>query len=156
MEPYSIMKYLSIILIILLTSCNPCKRLWKRCPPVIIDSVRVDSITRLDTITLRYPGDTVRIGEETLRGFGIIIDTEKQKITRKGKIIEFICKEDSLNAVISSLEVKLTREKQNIKEVPIYLPQKYIPKAYKYSFWILIALLVSGGLYVFIRLKSFK
>ena len=143
-----------LLILLVLTSCNPCKRLWRRCPPVIIDSVRVDSITRLDTITLRYPGDTVRIGEETLHGFGIIIDTEKQKVTRKGKIIEFICKEDSLQSVISVLEYQLHNTKSFIKEKIVYVPQAKIPKWAWVTLVFSIITIIIIGLYIYFKIKQ--
>ncbi len=146
------MKYLPFILI-LFASCNPCARIWRRCPPIIVDSIRVDSIVRLDTITLLYPGDTVRIGEETLKGFGIIIETDKQKVTHKKGYTEFICKEDSLNAIISVLKYQLTNTKTFVKEKIVYLPQKYVPPIYKWSFWILIGLIIFSGAYLYVSLK---
>ena len=122
------MRYL-LIISLFLASCNPCERLWRRCPPIIVDSIRVDSIVRLDTITFISQGDTVRIGEETLKGFGIIIDTEKQKVIRKKGYTEFICKEDSLQSVISILEYHLensrTFVKEVVKSVYVYRNSKY-------------------------------
>jgi len=146
------MRYILILLV--LCSCNPCQRLWKRCPPIIVDSVRVDSIWSIDTLQLILPGDTVMIGEETLKGFGIIIDTERQRVTRRKDKIEFICKEDSLQRLVNRLELRLMDKKIVIRETPVYLPQKYIPNIYKIALWVLIGMIGAGLGYGIIKLSK--
>lgn len=116
-----------VIVALILGSCDPCKRLWKKCPPVIVDSVRVDSIWRLDTLLMISPSDTVYLGEAFLHEIGIAVEDEDQKVTVKEiegqKIVEFICKEDSLKKVISILEYQLNSQRTFVKEVikPIYI-----------------------------------
>ena len=55
-------KFLFIVIIsILLISCNPCKRLTRKCPPVIKDSISYVETIKFDTIVLVSPADTLII-----------------------------------------------------------------------------------------------
>ncbi len=150
---------ISIVALIVFSGCDPCKRLWRKCPPIIIDSVRVDSVWKLDTVELVSPADTVWLGEGFLSEIGLVYETEDQKVTIKpDKTIEFICKEDSLEMVIRSLQYKVTNRKTVIKEVPIYLPVTKIPKWAWYTLIFSGLTVVLGGVvsYYKIKVKWFK
>ena len=113
-----------IALVVFLSGCNPCKRLWRICPPVIVDSIRVDSVWTLDTIALLSPSDTLYIGQRSLNEIGIAAETQDQKVTvLPDKTVEFICKEDSLETIIRVLRYQLNSQRTFIKEVikPVYV-----------------------------------
>ncbi len=133
------MKKLLILLVIgiLFVGCNPCKRLTRLCPPEIhYDSIYIETV-KLDTVVLISPADTtyIEIPAFTLEDLGIIVENEKQKITIEvveGVLkAEVICKADSLQQVIHSLETELH---EMTKIVPSASePEKYLSKFAKFT-----------------------
>jgi len=117
--------------------------------------VRVDSVWKLDTLELISPADTVWLGEGFLEELGLVYETEDQKVTVKpDKTVEFICKEDSLEIVVRSLEYKLASQKTVIKEVPIYLPVTKIPKWAWYTLIFSGQTVVLGGVVAYVKIKA--
>lgn len=113
-----------IIAMLLLASCNPCKRLWQKCPPIIVDSIRVDSVWKLDTFLLTSPSDTLYLGQGALSEVGLVMETQDQKVTvLPDKTVEFICKDDSLETIIRVLRYQVNSQRTFVKEVikPMYI-----------------------------------
>lgn len=128
------MKAITILFIgiisILLISCNPCKRLARKCPPVIRDSLVYVETVKFDTIVLVSPADTliIRIPVEPDLN-DLIIDASNKpgpsvEITISDGVMEIIaiCPEDSLKAIINSLQTELSNQTtitvEKIVEVP--------------------------------------
>ena len=146
---------ISIVALVVFSGCDPCKRLWRRCPPVIIDSVRVDSVWKLDTLELISPADTVWLGEGFLDEIGLVYETESQKVTVKpDKTVEFICKEDSLEGVVRVLKYQLSSHKTYIKEVQVYIPVTKIPKWAWYTLIFSGLTVVLGGVVSYVKIKA--
>ena len=133
------MKKLLILLVIgiLFVGCNPCKRLTRLCPPEIhYDSIYIETV-KLDTVVLISPADTtyIEIPAFTLEDLGIIVENEKQKITIEVVegvfIAEVICKDDSLQQVIHSLETELHETTTIVPSAPE--PEKYLSKFAKFT-----------------------
>jgi len=110
--------FTGIIIILLTTSCSPCKRLQRKCPPIIRDSVSYVETVKFDTIILVSPADTlvIRIPVEPNLN-DIIIDASNKpgpslKIKIKDGILEakVVCPEDSLKTVIAGLETELNNQ----------------------------------------------
>ncbi len=125
------MRTLAIITIIFIfTGCNPYKRLQRKCPPIIRDSISYVETIKLDTITLVSPADTliIRIPVEPDIN-DLIVDVADKPgpsvaITISDGIMEIIavCPEDSLKAIINSLHTELNNQTtvtvEKIVEVP--------------------------------------
>ena len=156
------MKKLLILLLaaVLFTGCNPCKRLWRICPPEVhYDSVYVETV-KLDTLVLISPSDTtyIEVPAVTLEGLGIIVSNSDQDITIKVKDGIFkarvICKEDSLQAVIAQKDVLLSKQETVVKKVPEPYPVKHIPKWAWICLIIVVCELICGGVWVYIKIKT--
>ena len=146
---------ISIGIISILASCNPCRRLQKRCPPVIHDSI-IETI-KLDTLILVSPAETLYLSlpvEADLSDLIIVNDTPGPKLDLKVidgiMSIEIICPEDSLKAIITELE---RREVKTIT-VPEPYPEKYIPGFYKWCRNVLIILVILLIGYIYLRIKG--
>jgi len=135
-------------------SCNPCKRLSKKCPPVIYDSII--EITTLDTLYLVSPADTLYLQipiETPLEDLIVVNESPGPSVEIKIEdgILEVtaICPADSLQAIITELE---SREIKTI-EVKVNVPVRYTSKFAKiciYGFICCIILLI-GYIYIKIR-----
>ena len=150
------MKNLSIITIIFIfigTACNPCVRLYKKCPPVIRDSISY--IITLDTLIMVSPADTLYIEiprQPTLQD--LIVDSPGPKLSIRVKekviAIQIICPEDSLKAVITELE---TREVKTI-EVKVNVPVRYTPKFWKYAALYALCLTILIVVWLYLKFKT--
>ena len=138
--------------LIFLTSCNPCKRLVRKCPPLIRDSISYVETIKFDTITLVSPADTLFIQipvEVPLENLVVVNETTgpKLKIEIKDGILEaeVICPEDSLKTVIAGLETELNNQTTITieKEVPV----NHIPKIA----WICIIFSACTLVYIIMR-----
>lgn len=156
------MKKLLILLLaaILLVGCNPCKRLWRLCPPEVYhDSVYIETV-KLDTLVLIMPADTtyIEVPEVSLSDLGIIVDNPDQHITFKVEEGVFkakvICKEDSLLVVIAEKEKLLSEQKEVIKEVEVEVEVKYVPKFWKITALIALCWTIYFGVGIYIKLKT--
>lgn len=141
-----------ILLAVLMVGCNPCKRLTRKCPPVIRDSISYVETIKFDTIHLVSPADTLWFQipiEAELND--LIVDAGNKpgpsvKIRIKDRVLiaEVICPTDSLKAIITKLE-KETNNQTTItveKEVPV----NHIPK------WAWICII---GFVVYVLLTAF-
>lgn len=142
-----------ILIAILLCSCNPCKKLQRKCPPVIVDSI-VEIIT-LDTLILVSPADTLYLEipvQPTLQDLIVDSPGPKLSIKVKEKIIEIqvVCPEDSLKAIITELE---SREVKTIR-VPVEVPVKYTSKFAKICIIGFISCIILLGVWVYFKIKS--
>ena len=129
-------KFLFIVIIsILLISCNPCKRLTRKCPPVIKDSISYVETIKFDTIVLVSPADTliIRIPVEPDLN-DLIVDASNKpgpivsvKIEDGFMEIIAICPSDSLEAIITSLQTELSNQTTITveKEVPVRYTGKF-------------------------------
>jgi len=156
------MKKLLILLlaVVLFAGCNPCKRLWRICPPEVhFDSVYIETV-KLDTLVLISPSDTtyIEVPAVTLEGLGIIVSNADQDITVKVEDGVFkatvICKEDSLLAIIASKDKLISEKKEVIKEVKVEVPVRHIPKWAWICLITVVCELICGGVWVYIRIKS--
>ena len=119
--------------------CNPCKRLWRECPPEVYhDSVYIETV-KLDTLVLIAPADTmyIEVPEVSLADLGIVIDNPDQHITFKVEegvfTAQVICKEDSLLAVIAEIDRQRHEIETVIKEVEVEVEVKHVPKFWKFT-----------------------
>ena len=133
------MKQLIILLaVVLLAGCNPCKRLARKCPPVIqYDSVYIEKII-LDTVVYTIPGDTVRIEMRVkvpLTDLQWKEETNDQIVSIKIEdgVMEVvaICKADSLELIIKSLRTELKVKKESVSSTPE--PEKKLGKFAKFT-----------------------
>ena len=134
------MKQLIILLIpLLIAGCNPCKRLTKKCPPTTrYDSVYIEKV-KLDTITLISPADTLYFQMPVEFNLNDLLVSAANKpgpkvdIKIKDRVMEVmvVCPEDSLKAVIHSLQTEL-KEKITITP-PIPKPERYTSKFAKFT-----------------------
>jgi len=144
----------------MVVGCNPCKRLTRLCPPVIKDSISYIRTTKLDTIKIQVPGDTtyIEVPVASLDDVNILEDNTNQRVELKVKDgvlrLKTICKEDSLQVVITELETKLSETRTEIVKVPEPYPEKYVPKIYKWALVICILGLVVLILWIVMRIKN--
>ena len=123
-----------IVLTLMLISCNPCKRLQRLCPTETHDSISYREIVKLDTLIITLPGDTsyIEVPIVSLEDLGILTDNSNQKVELKVKDgilkLRTICKEDSLQVVISELTKELSENKIEIQYVDKPVPVKFTPK----------------------------
>lgn len=124
------MKAITILfigIIIILTSCNPCKRLSKRCPTAIKDSISYVETVKFDTILLVSPADTliIRIPVEPDINDLIVDVADKPGPSVSLKIkdgfmeVIAICPEDSLKAIINSLQTELNNQTTIYQDVEV-------------------------------------
>lgn len=110
------MKHFAICILLILTACNPCKRLIRLCPP----SDSTAYIETIDTVILTVP-ESITETEFPLGLLGLKEETEKQKIEVIVKdsvvFIRTTCKEQERE--IFSLRKKLASQKTIIKRVEI-------------------------------------
>ena len=146
---------ISIILIaILITSCDPCKRLQRLCPVEVYDSITYIETIKLDTLVITLPGDTsyIEVPITTLEDLGILADNSKQKVELKVEdgIIKLrtICKEDSLQVVISELTKELSEKQIEVQYVDKPVPVKFTPKWVKTLAWIGVVCILLIILYI--------
>ncbi len=149
-----------LLVAVIFAGCNPCKRLWKICPPEVqYDSVYIETV-KLDTLVLIVPSDTtyIEIPAVTLEGLGILIDNADQSITIKVEDGVFkaqvICKEDSLLAVIAEKEKLLSEKKTVIKEVEVEVEVKYVPTLVRILSYIGLGAVVLLIVYIIITIRS--
>ena len=146
---------ISIILIaILITSCDPCKRLQRLCPVETHDSISYIETVKLDTLVITLPGDTsyIEVPIVSLEDLGILADNSKQKVELKVEdgIIKLrtICKEDSLQVVISELTKELSEKQIEVQYVDKPVPVKFTPKWVKTLAWIGVVCILLIILYI--------
>ena len=158
------MKNLSIITIIFISigiiSCQPCKRLSRKCPPVIRDSVSYVETVKFDTITLVSPADTliIRIPVEPDINDLIVDVADKPgpsvlvKIESGVMEIIAICPEDSLKTIIAGLETELNNQTTITveKEVPVKYTSKFARIA---IIWLFVSALLLV-LVIYLKIKG--
>lgn len=151
---------LSIGIIVILSSCSPCKRLQRKCPVVVKDSISYTEIVKFDTVILVSPADTLilRIPVEPDIN-DLIIDVRDKpgpsveiKISDGFLEVVAICPEDSLKAIISSLETALNN--RTTVTVDRDVPVKYVPKFWKYVGLYALCLTIVICLFVYLRIKK--
>lgn len=131
-----------IVVIVLMSSCNPCRRLVRLCPTETHDSITYIEKIKLDTLIITLPGDTsyIEIPITTLNDLGILADNSKQKVELKiedGILkLKTICKEDSMQVVITELTKELREKQIEIKYVDKPVPVKFTPKWIRTLAWI--------------------
>jgi len=114
------MKHFAIYILLVLCSCNPCKRLIRLCPP----NDSISYIERIDTVIIPVfiPSSTLD-AEIPLGSLGFITENEDQKLevtTRNDTIfIKSTCKEDSLKVENYQLRKELASQKTIIQRVEI-------------------------------------
>ena len=122
------MRTLIILTIIFISiGCNPCKRLQRKCPPVIKDSISYVETIKFDTVILVSPADTLilRIPVEPDLNDLIIEASNKPGPIVSVKIqdgimeIVAICPEDSLKAIINSLQTELSNQTTIYQDVEV-------------------------------------
>lgn len=139
-----------ILVLALFASCNPCKRLTKRCPP----SDSISYIETIDTIIVTVPENTTEV-EFNLGDIGLSEEDENQivEIVVKDSMIYIrtTCKEQE--AEIYQLRTELASQKTIIERVEI---PKYISKTSRYHSFSgivmpILLLLIVGGVYLRIK-----
>lgn len=139
------------VLLLILASCNPCKRLAKRCPP----SDSIAYIETIDTVIITVPGSTESV-EFPLGSLGLSHETESQAVEVVVKdsvvFIRTTCKEQE--QVIYNLRKQLASQKTVIErvEIPTYV-SKY-SRYHTFSGIVMPILLLLIGAGVYLRIKK--
>ena len=149
-----------IVMMIFISSCDPCKRLAKKCPPQIKDSISYVEKIKFDTITLVSPSDTLWISVPVEADLNdLLISTGNKpgpsvKIKIKDKVLtaEVVCPEDSLKTVISSLQTELSN--QTTVTVEKEVPVNHIPKIAWIAIIFSCCVIVYLATRVYLRIKS--
>jgi len=154
------MRQLIILLaILLLAGCNPCKRLTKRCPPSVQhDSVYIEKV-KLDTVLLVSPADTLYFQIPVEFNLNDLLVSVNDKpgpsvdIKIKDGIMEVtaICPEDSLKAVIHSLQTEL-KEKVTITP-PTPKRERYTGKFAKFCIIFFFSCVFIAAVLIVYRIK---
>lgn len=149
------------MMMILGSSCSPCKKLWRKCPPAIHDSVSYYERTVFDTMWVPVPGDTTYIDipvEVPLTDLNILAENSDQSVNIRvsgGRLTaKTICKEDSLRLVIKELEKRSSEIKTIIKEVEKPVPVKYIPKIVRFAAWGFLCCVIVLAFVVYSKIRS--
>ncbi len=152
------MKTLTLLTaILILASCNPCKRLMRKCPQS--DSMSYVETVTLDTLTLISPADTfilrVPYDPVTLEELGFSARSTAAEVSLsviEGILeVEAICPEDSLKAVIAQLE---SRSAKTIR-IPYPVIEYKTRKIHKTALVFSIIVVLLAILYVVNRFKKF-
>jgi hypothetical protein len=140
----------AILLVSLLSSCNPCKRLIRLCPP----SDSISYIESIDTIIITVPETTAGI-EVPLSSFGVTEETEDQKIEvvirNDTLFITSTCKEQE--AEIYQLRTELASQKTIIErvEIPTYVTRNSRYHSLSGIIAPVLLLLIAGAAYLKIK-----
>ena len=167
------MKKLFFLLIpLILFSCSPCKRLTKRCPPVIRDSISyIETIAEDSNYTI--PDSAFwQLSFECDSNFNVILrqlneantglKTEtliktvyvysEDEAKKKVLFVSIKAKADSILTLNKTIE-KLKKEVRTV-EVPRDVPVKYIPKFHKFCTWGFCLAIITIIIYIIVRIKS--
>jgi len=167
------MKKLLIFIFIVITvlGCNPCKRLARKCPPKIHDSlIYIETITEDPNYTipdsafwqLEFECDSnfnviLRALEESNSGIRTETIIKEKKVyyeDNKGKQRLIV----SLSAQTDSIEtLNQTIEKLRSEKITVYVPEPY-PKPFTpaWHWWIFVIFIVENLLIGFIIFRKFK
>jgi len=150
-----------VISVLILSSCNPCKRLALKCPAH--DSTTIIETITLDTIWINTPVDSLDLIVPMpvlvdLADLGIIVEDEEQKITVRiihdTLLVEAQCKEDSLMAVIEHQKIEINKKKIVYRDVEVEVPVVKNGKFAKFTmivFFCFVVLLVG---YIYLKVRS--
>jgi len=140
-----------ILLLFVVASCDPCKRLTKRCPP----SDSISYIETIDTVIVTVPGSTESF-ELPLGSLGLSHETEAQEVEvviRNDTIfITTTCKEQEKE--IFNLRKKLASQKTIIErvEIPTYVSKN--SRYHSFSGIVMPILLLLIGFGIYLRMKK--
>ena len=164
---------LTLLALMFLVGCSPCKRLARKCPPQI-ETIVKDSIVYKDTIVYRdriiydtIPGDTVEV--EKL--IPIEAKLNVAPIKAEGKYAEATAwvansmlrlelrqKEQVIIHILDSAEKEVIHWKEAYysKEVTetIHVTERFIPKFYKMALIYAVCLTILIGIYIYIKIKG--
>ena len=163
---------LLLISVLLFSSCSPCKRLQRKCPPEVIRE-RYDSIITKDTIIYRdklieipIPGDTVYAEKkvpvkEDISPIWLQNDYASATawVSDSKLKLELIQKEQVIRAIIDSAEkeVRHWKEKYTTDKLVEIVKEKYIPGIYKsalkFSIFVIASVLLFAGWKVYKLVK---
>jgi len=167
-------KLLLLLPIILLVSCNPCKKLAKKCPPQTKDSiVYVETIKEdpnfliPDSLYWKLEFECDSNYEVILRAFDELNTGFETEVTIK-EVIRW--KEDetavkrleiNLSAFTDSIKIlnrtiEKVRSEQKWDYIKVEVPKKYVPKFYKYCFVFSLLVVLGCAAYVYMRIKGIK
>ena len=145
-------------------SCITEKKCNERYPPqtITVDSiVYKDRIVEKDSI-IHIAGDNVTdtiyldINDNKIAPIESDKSGNTASVTATGKdnriIIHSDCKESDI--IIKKLRETIENNQKNQSVITKAITVKYIPKVFLYSFWILLVLLVSGLIYLGVKLRG--
>jgi hypothetical protein len=164
-------KLIPLLLIILLISgCNPCKKLARKCPPVIRDSISyIETVKEDPNYTIP---DTAfwNLMFECDSNYNVLLHRLDEANTgmQTETVIKTVYKEDKSGKKMLQVQIKsmtdsiltmnktIEKLKNNVRtiEVPKEVIKYKSRKMFVYSFVILIVLIVAGIGYVFLKFKS--
>ena len=167
-------KLLFLLPIILLMSCNPCKRLQRKCPPQVKDSiVYVETITENPLYTipdsaywhLEFVCDSdynvlLMDYEELNSGFKTDVQVKEVIRYREDKTsvrrleVNLSAFTDSILVLNKTIEKVRSEMKWDYVEVEV--PKKYVPKFYKYCFAFSLLVVLGCAAYVYMKIKGIK
>jgi len=164
------MKKILFIIIagIIFTSCYPCKRLARKCPPQVIHETK-DSIIIRDSIIYKdkeipyyIPGDTQYVDKpvpikenispiQVENKFALAkawVENSRLKLLLETKEQTLMLRIDSAIQIAKHWEYKWTNERQ----VEI-IKEKYIPRIYKIALFAVISEVILLGIYIYIKIR---
>ena len=158
------------ILTLMLASCNPCKRLARKCPPQVVTEIR-DSIVYRDTVIYRdriiydsIPGDTIEVQklipvENKLNVSPITADSKYAEATawvESSRLkLRLRQKEQVITHILDSADREVThwKEMYHNKNETTIVKQRYVPKFYRVASWYGAGLTILLLLYIVVRKK---
>lgn len=160
--------WMAIIFIVLFSSCDPCQRLAKKCPPQARDSIiyREQVVYKDTTIYIRLPQDTVFMGPPELRISIVNGEIVMEKVCKSYGIITACAwiekSQPYVYAYLNDTSYKVTlrnaikearywEEKYHNEKTTVQV--RYIPVFYKFTFWFFIAVVVVVTGYIVVKLK---
>jgi len=160
--------WMVVVFVILFSSCDPCQRLSRRCPPQVKDSIVYKEVLRYrdTTIYVTLPRDTVFIGPPELKISVVNGQIIMEKVCKSYGIITLYAwietSQHYVYAYLNDTSYKVTIESsirlseywhERVRTEKTVVEVKYIPAFYKFTFWFFIAVVVLTAGYVAIKLK---
>lgn len=156
----------------ILVSCKPCERLAKKCPPQIKDSIIYTETIKEDTAytipdsvywnfvfecdsnynVLLRDYETINTG---IHSEVIIkeVPVTNQKVTKRLSL-RINAQTDSIETLNRTITKLKSEQKTIIKEIEVKVPEKYVPRVYKWSLLFSIFVILIIILYIYLKIKG--
>lgn len=149
--------------LIMIISCNPCKRAARICPPMVRDSIveKTTTVYRDTVIYVKLPRDTVEINDtiyiidkiawmpKKCVTSGII--THCAQVVNSRLISEAWISDSAIFVKIDNALKDVVYWKEKYHNEKIVVKEKYIPGFYKFTLWFFIIIVVVVAGYIAIK-----